>query len=219
MTRFELFELKQSAPVSSEAPVPPRLSIWARIPKSLRWALLLIFAIIANQIHLWWTSPERRMYDFARAVERGDAVAMLTLAARKETTRLEITPQKLRAMLRDAARSPGGIVLRRPTPIALNRRQYRYNRWIEFDLRSPAGEPLLSENGSAARVAIQAYNTDDGWRIGLSSFLFALVRRRSMPGEGGYRKRYVALCAAHGVAPERFETEDATWKNLSQGRR
>jgi hypothetical protein len=165
--------------------------------------------------HAWWVSPEHRIVQFLAAGQRGDAAAMLSLAAPEEVQRLGLTPAKYAAMLADAARAPGGIRLGDLKEwVPLGDAQHRYNRWGKTSLYAANRAPLLDSRGKSAELDVIAYNTDGGWKIGASEFLYLVLCRRQ--GDDQFRKeRYAALCQRYGIPAELYWADKGEWESIS----
>lgn len=181
---------------------------WARTPWTLL-VLLLVGVLAVRHLYLWSISPERRIAQFLAAARRDDPVGMLSLADQAEVERLRLTPEKLRAVLKDAAGSPGGMVPGSPRPVPLGKPQRGYNRMVIVPLLGRDGRSLPGAMGRTADVIVVAYRTKTGWKIGISNFIYSvLVSRMGSAMREGY---YARLLARHSVAPELYQPEDDTW--------
>lgn len=167
-------------------------------------------AVRRLEARLPWITAERRLDQFLLASQRGDLEGMLDLADPAEVSRLGLTPEKLGRLLEGAAGTREAVALVRPRPEPLNSTQRRFNRWVNVEIAVRNGLPLPE---GRLRAIVQAYNTDAGWKIGISNFLYAVeVSRRGMDGR---KPRFAALCRQHGVKPELFWPNDARWETLS----
>jgi hypothetical protein len=108
----------------------------------------------------------------------------------------------------------------------LGERQHRFNRWAWVTLLDRTGKVLLAPNGQRVKLAVIADNTDQGWKISPSKFLFGVLASRQ--GMEGRKERYAALCEGYGVLPEfywpekrngsRFSSStDGVWPGVPKG--
>jgi hypothetical protein len=183
-----------------------------RRTRPVRWLLagsaLLAILALGHLLHRWWVSPEHRIARFAGALRGGSMAGLLSLADPVEAQRVGLTPEKLKAMLADAAGAPDGVDADAPYFHPLPAPQSGYNRWGDVTLRTRSGSRLFP-------VVVQAYNTDAGWKVSVTKFVYAVLVARS--GMAYRKERYAALCVRHGVAPEFYWPETGRWETVSTG--
>lgn len=196
-------------------PVSRRMSPSRPAPRARRVLLLLGLGIaLAATFFLygWWVSPEHRLQQFVSAGRRGDTAAMLSLADPKEVKRLGLTPEKFAAMLAEAARAPRGVLLGKIRWEPLDKETKRYFHLVSVPLLGRDGAPLPDTKGKPAELAVEAYNTDRGWKVSASKFLYmTLIARHGME----FRKeRYAALCRRYGTPPEFYWPSKGEWERI-----
>lgn len=187
-----------------------------RAPRQFLGLALALGIVAGIKLNAWLRSPERKLQQFAGNIQQGDAAGMLALMDRAEVERLGLTPGKLAAMLADAAGSPAGVTVTEFRWEPLNEEQSLYNRWATLTLKSRDGRPLKDARAATLKVIVQAHNTDDGWKIGGSNFIVAVLAART--GFAFRRGYYAALCARHGVPPEVLAPENGTWETAPNAR-
>lgn len=175
----------------------------------------LVIALLASgfavyYIHAWWKAPERIVDAFVQASRQGDASTMLSLGGTAEVRRLGLTPDKFQAMLNEAAGASQGFALAAVGPVSLSEAQSRYNRMVRMRLISSTGQPILDAQGRALEPTLVAYNTDAGWKIGISDFINQIVSIRY--GSDYSRGRYAALCAKYDLPAEYLVPQYASWE-------
>jgi hypothetical protein len=178
-----------------------------------RGLLMIAAVLLLWRAYAWWTSPEHRIHQFIGGVNGQRAGTLLALADPQEVERVQLTEAKLEGMLREVAGTPGGIWVGFVRWDELNEKQTPYNRWGEVQLQDGQGHPVTDYRGRPATLMIEAYNTDAGWKIGLTNFLVGVVVARH--GLKGMAVRYWTLCRRHQVAASVFNPTDGDWFDLN----
>lgn len=188
-----------------------RAAEWMR--GNARRLLVLAAVLLLWRTYSWWISPEHRIEQFIGAVNSRGAGSLLRLADPAEIQRVHLTEAKLAGMLKDATGTPGGVRVAFVGWEDLNEKQGVYDRWGEVQLQDEQGQPALDYRGRPARLMVQAYNTDDGWKIGVTNFLIGVIAGRY--GLKGMGIRYWTLCKQYQVAPEAFNPTNGEWFDLT----
>lgn len=203
-------EMVNQKSVGSNRPITSYLKAAFTSPRGRIIALVLAAISILIGIYrfyAWWVSPEHRLSQFVAAWQAKDMKTMLSLADSDEVQRLQLTPEKWRTMLAEAAGDSNGVVLGNVDERPLNDQQSGYNRIAVVELLDHNGKILIGKNGMPTKPAIYAYNTDNGWKIALSALLRSIVARRKWATGISYAQ----LCMQHNSIAEVFDPTDETW--------
>lgn len=186
--------------------------LWGRLTvgRHLRVAIAAgVGLLCAYRVGVWWVSPEHRIAQFIGAANRADYPAMLARADEPELQSEGMTPARLRDALTFATGlGPGAWKLAPGEYARIGPVQSRYNRVLVVRLADPRGAVLHGVDGRDMTGTLVAYNTDRGWKIGLTRLLASLAAARHWQRT---RTPYRDLCARTGLRPRVFLPEDGRW--------
>jgi hypothetical protein len=193
--------------------VERKLPLGGWLQKNGRWLLVIAAIVLVSRACIWWVSPEHRIEQFIGGVNGDAAHVLIGLADPQEVARVQLTEPKLARMLADLTSTPGGVRVGSLRWEELNEQQVLYNRWGEVQLQDAQGRPVTDYRGRSAKLMVEAYNTDAGWKIGLTNFLLGvIVARHGLKGMG---QRYWELTRPHQVLPAVFNPSTAEWTDMS----
>lgn len=180
-----------------------------KLTRYLIFAFLIVGTILAYREYEWRQTPEYCIGRFIAAVNRQDADTALECVSAAEKKHLGLTATSFRQVLREVSGTPNDPRLIDPMAIPMNSVTSLYNRWARMTLTARDGRTLRAASGGPMTVELQAYNTEHGWKVSASSFLYGVIIERV--GINGVGRRYVEICRRNGITPQWFNPADATW--------
>jgi hypothetical protein len=185
-----------------------RARLRRRIALATGVAGILVVGLI--YLHAWLISPDHIASLFFGAIERRDYQGILDLADPDEVKHLGLTAPKLGEMISECAATDGPIRMAHVSPVLLNERQTQFNRDYQYRLLDRSGKPLSDENGDPG-CDVVLFNTDSGWKVGVSELLRALVFVRKHVSHTSL----AGVLRRHGCPTERLEPMTNTWVQLN----